>query len=110
MRNFNPFAMWSQVPLANRKASVIKSIQYGTIAFTASGSDAPTATITSVDTTKAVALYLGASGNKLSVGSTQVAPTFARITLTNGTTVTATRDADLNGMAGTVAFCVVEFN
>jgi hypothetical protein len=108
MRTFNPFAMWSQVPLANRTASVIKSIQYGTIAFT-SASDVPTATITSVSTSKAVVFHLGASAGTLSVGSTQVAPNYCRLTLTNATTVTATRSSGLNGLDGTVSFCVVEY-
>lgn len=89
--------------------STIKSIQSGTIAFGSSGSDAPTATITSIDTSKTSIYLLGVTAGTLSVGSTQVAPSYCRLELTNATTITATRAAGLNGLAGTLSYRVVEY-
>lgn len=77
----------------------IKSIQYGTIAITSPDTSA-TGTINAVDTTKAALFYLGQSN------SSNNSP--VRITLTNSTTVTATRGADSGGTA-TVSFMVLEF-
>lgn len=80
--------------------SVIKSIQYGSIVITSSTTSG-TATITAVDTNKAALLNLG---TKVSVAGQD-----NNITLTNSTTVTASRDAQTGG-SSTVRFCVVEFN
>lgn len=82
-------------------ATVINSIQYGTVALT-NGSTSATATITSVDTSKAVLINLG-----YTVSEDTAKDALARLSLTNSTTVTATRGASVNTC--TVGFCVVEF-
>lgn len=85
-------------------ASYVQSIQRGTITI-ASGSTSNTATITSVDTTKAIILYQGLTATSTS----SVQSVASRIELTNGTTVTATRGAS-NTDSVTVAYTVIEFN
>ena len=79
----------------------IKSIQRGTIAITSASSN--TATITSVDTAKTELRLLGYSVNN--TGTQQHVP---RITLTNATTVTATRDTSA-GDTTTVSFELTEY-
>ena len=81
--------------------SVIKSIQYGTVTLNAVSSG--TATITAVDTAKAVLIYLGTSYNV----TTSLSGALTRITLTNSTTVTATRGAATD--ISIASFVVVEF-
>lgn len=82
--------------------SVIKSIQYGVVVIS-TGTSA-TATITSVNTAKAVVLNLGSFSSGAAT-STQV---LAGLTLTNGTTVTANRGLSTSENTD-VYFCVVEF-
>lgn len=84
------------------QSSVIASIQYGTVSITGTNTSG-TATITSVDTSKAALLFLGFSSSR---DDGQMP---ARITLTNATTVTATRSTPGGTGATTVGFCVVEF-
>jgi len=79
--------------------SVINSIQRGTINFTLT---TETATITSVDTSKTMLSYLGNRG-----GSTDVRAVSCTIELTNGTTVTATRNDNSN--SAVVSYEVIEF-
>ena len=84
----------------------IKSIQRGTISLSSTVASA-IATITAVDTAKALLTYLGTragagSGN----GGAEWAVTLA---LTNATTITAQRDGP-NGIAIVVSYQVVEFN
>ena len=87
--------------------SPINSVQYGTVTI-ASGATSGTATITSVDTSKSV---LGFLGFTTAVDSSGVQNrVFPRITLTNATTVTATRDTSDPGKSVTVSFVVTEFN
>ena len=76
---------------------VIKSIQQGSIS--ASGATA-TATITSVNTSKAFVVFLGFSGGATSVG-------FPRIDLESSTSVRARRDNTSGSVV--VNFVVVEF-
>lgn len=82
-------------------AAVNVAAQYGTVTLASVASN--TATITSVDITKAVIIYLGMSTSNGGL-STSV---WTNVELTNSTTVTATR----TGTTGTnvVSFCVLEF-
>lgn len=86
--------LFADIVAAVRTALVggqIKSIQRGTVAIS-NGSASGTATITSVDTTKAVVLLGGFSINdNASTYSTitdKIGRTFPRLSLTNSTTVT----------------------
>lgn len=69
----------------------IKSIQRGTITIT-NGTSTATATITSVDTAKTELRLLGSS----TPGTGTSDNVLVRITLTNATTITATRGATAN--------------
>lgn len=85
-------------------ASVIQSIQQGSITISAA-SLTNTATVTSVDTSKAILIWNGLTSTNT---TTSGAPgSVARIELTNATTVTATRGDST--LAITVRFTVVEF-
>jgi len=81
----------------------IKSIQYGTLTW-ASGDTTVTATITSVNTARAVLSYLGFAGtNTTNPGADECS-----MTLTNATTVTGLRS--LSGAStASASFCVTEF-
>lgn len=102
MRTFSPFAIWSQVPLANRTASIIKSLQYTTVTFTGSNVKSGTTTITSVNTAKTVLIPLGQSG-AVTLG--------CRFSLQDSTTVKMETDGDVGGGAATYkgGVAVVEF-
>ncbi len=93
-------AVWSLVAVASRTVVAINSIQYGSITLT-DPETSDTATITSVTTSKAVLLFLGARTN--GIGGTP------SITLTNSTTVTATRLDGASGYTTVVSFVVLEF-
>lgn len=84
---------------------IMKSVQRGTVTI-AAGQTTGTATITSVNAAKALLItnWLNEplNGNNASV-------TFAGITLTNGTTVTATRNTSDASNACTVNFSIIEF-
>lgn len=90
---------------ASLLASVVKSVQYGSISIAGAASSG-TATITAVDTTKAVLLHLGSRGP--GGGSPGIADGLATLTLTNATTVTAQR-ATTFATGINVNFCVLEF-
>ena len=79
----------------------IKSIQRGTIVI-AAASASNTATITSVNTAKALITMLGAEST-----DTSVANTMTRLALTNATTVTASRGGTTGSV--TVGYQVVEY-
>lgn len=79
----------------------IKSIQRGTITI-ANAASSKTATITSVDTTKALIFSLGAESTETSVANTNV-----RLALTNATTVTAERGGTTGSVE--VGYQVVEY-
>lgn len=85
-------------------SSAVTSVQQGTITI-ASGNTTGTATITSVDTTKAVPFWLGGTVST-STASPQVV--IHRIDLTNATTVTATRGSSSTAVV-TAGYCIVEF-
>ena len=98
----------------------IKSIQRGTIALGANDTT-KAATISAVNTAKAMVNLLGVSANNsrgyydYTVGQSTVRSHYAktghqnvRLQLTNATTVTATR-ADHNDTAATVSYEVIEF-
>ena len=85
-------------------SSLIESIQYGTIALSGVQTS-NTATITSVDLSRAIIIDLRQSNNWN--GGTQPAYTSNTLALTNSTTVTAFRNAT-GGIALTAAFAVVQ--
>lgn len=88
-------------------SSFIKSIQRGTCST--GGSTSGTATITAVDTANCTVRFLGYVDGNASDGATVPDVHFARIALTNSTTVTITR-AVLDVAASRVArFEVIEF-
>lgn len=97
-----PFGMWKASSYA--PSSYIRSIQNGSITI-ASGSTSNTATISSVTTANTWLKYDGVTATSTS----NVQSVATRITLTNSTTVTATRGAS-NSDAVTVYFSVVEFS
>lgn len=111
MRFFNPLSVWTQVTIANKTARVFKSVQYGTYTF-GSGGTSTTATITSVDTTRAVVIPLGFTVAAVVSGAGGIGATNPYLTLTNATTITATRasgtDSAGTAMVGTGSFVVVE--
>jgi hypothetical protein len=102
-RQLNPAQIWSQAPLANRTASVIKSIQTGTISFVGANVISGTATITAVTVAKSVCIF---NGQTRPGGNTFM----CSMTLTNTTTVTFSTQGD-NGSSYTAtgAYTVVEF-
>lgn len=90
----------------NARKSTVKSIQYVTLTL-ASGNTSDTATISAVDTAKTTLHMLGFSTSYTGGGSPTPASTFPRITLTNSTTITATRNtAPANDTV--ISICVEE--
>lgn len=85
------------------RSSVIKSIQSGTIDL--AGVTSATATVTAVVLANAVLLYNGRSNNNAAATS---AAGYPRLTLTNTTTVTATRNTAQAG-AMPVAWVLIEY-
>ncbi len=85
----------------------IKSIQTGAVSMT--NTTSATATITSVNTAKAIFSLLGQSANWQGAGF--LTAIHARVILTNATTVTATKTGAANpGNTLTVRFMIIEFN
>ncbi len=81
----------------------IKSVQYGSITY---GSASATATVSSVNTAKAVLSFLGYNTDVIATdGQTGYVP---NITLTNATTVTSTTRTN-TGASKTVTFVLTEF-
>jgi hypothetical protein len=88
--------------------SGVKSVQYGTINFTAGmGRQSQTATITSVNTAKAVLTNLGCLDNDMSLGT--YTALYAGLTLTNATTVTGRVIMSSSDVAPACYFVVVEY-
>lgn len=87
-------------------SSVIQSIQQGTITI-AAGTLSNTATISSVNTANSILIWDGTKTDTPSPTTTQ--RWITRIALTNGTTVTATREASSGTVVVTVGFTVIEF-
>ena len=83
--------------------SYIKSIQQVSITI-GSGATSNTATITSVDTTKAWVIFLGETSTTVSSDNNRY--DFCRVELTNATTVTAYRDTSNTGSVTVNAFIV----
>jgi len=83
-------------------ATIVSSVQQGTVAIS-TGTSA-TDTITSVDTTRSIALY---NGTEFDTGSAS-GDGLAEISLTNATTVTASRGVSSSNTA-TAAYVVIEF-
>ena len=84
---------------------MIKSIQRGIVAILGSNA-AGTATVTAVNTSKAVLTHLGSS---IFVGATDAADSDGRITLTNSTTITATRGNNASSSALNISYELVEY-
>ena len=85
----------------------IKSVQRGTISLTGSNTTA-TATVSAVDVTKSQLAMLGLSTDS---GNTNVtSESFTRLSLTNSTTITATRGTVGLGIHTTVSWELTEFN
>lgn len=87
--------------------SAIKSIQRGVISLSDSQTS-NTATISAVVVEKSVIMPLGVSGEDTTDGNYAVDHLFIRLSLTNTTTVTATRTRP-NSIAATVGYQVIEF-
>lgn len=85
-------------------ASLVKSIQRGTISL--NGVLSNTATITSVDLANSVLLFLGASSNNAGDNIPDYAP---RLALTNATTITATKFSLGGGGNTVVSYEVLEY-
>ena len=83
--------------------SLIKSIQRGTITLT-DPATSNTATITAVNTGKSEVTFLGASGD---TSATQNSMQQVDLTLTDSTTVTATRSTGVGNV--TVSYEVIEW-
>lgn len=103
-RQLNPSQVWSQTPLASRTASVIKSIQQGTISLP-NGNGTGTATITSVTTGKSMVTLSGLTS--ADNNTTYPSARMARVDLTNATTVTMTRATSVDGLIA--GYQVVEY-
>ena len=84
--------------------AAINSIQMGTILIEDEALT-NTATIDSVDTANAVVFSLG-----IAASSSNIWLALAMVTLTNATTVTASRGGGLNTYSTTISFCVIEFS
>lgn len=101
-RGSSPGAIWNY---PNR--TIVRRIQRGTISLAAGMTTSATATITAVDTAKAVLLHGGWTGVS---GGGALGAERPRIALTNATTITATRvGPDTNTQQSVVAYQVVEF-
>lgn len=83
------------------RARVFRSIQHFTVTI-ADGQASGTAPITAVNTARTFLVHLGASG------AATAQHMFARLTLTNSTTVTATRGSSTTTDTVTVAGIAVE--
>lgn len=83
--------------------SPIKSIQRGTITFDNTNTSV-SATISSVDTTKTFLSFLGFEA----AGTSDIRYSACRLSLTNATTVTATKH--LFNLTPTVSYEVIEYN
>lgn len=95
--------------ILSRNPSAVKSIQHGTIAFTAKTT---TQTISAVDVTRAVVLHTGSSGNyntSSNSGPGNSGYWDSRLTLKNATTVEAEVGYYNSGYNSKVSYVVIEF-
>jgi len=108
-RRYDPHARQTGSALASvvsnwGQSLVIKSVQRGTIAIT--GGTSNTATITAVSTANSLVHYLCQSCSLLGANGNIV---FARVDLTNSTTVTASVNTSPGANTTTVGYEVIEF-
>lgn len=101
-RNSSTSAVTVRGTIVEFVSSAISSVQSGTIVL--SGVTSNTATISSVDTSKSVVLWLGHITNST---SSNVSRAWGSFVLTNATTVTFSRSVSNNVLTG--SFMVVEF-
>jgi NADPH-dependent glutamate synthase beta subunit-like oxidoreductase len=99
-----PAQVWSQVPTANRIASVIKSVQKGQTNF-ASGASNATTTITEVDMDKSVVVF---GGYRTPSDITYASAATAAVKFSNSTTITVDRSTTMS-FAGYLPWTVVEY-
>jgi len=100
-RGTTPVAQW----LTSGAGNAIRTIQRGTIVIPGA-STSNTATITSVQFGNAIVAYLGCTV----AGAENPSGSFARVTLTDATTVTATKGSGAGGQDDvTVSYEVIEF-
>ena len=109
MRGFNPVGFWTQVSISTRLTRGVRSIQAGTITIASGNNTSNTATLgtTLTDAARAHVIYNGYSAD--ANGGAAPPESNVRLTLTNTTTVTATRSAGVNSAACIVAFTVIEY-
>lgn len=91
------------------KKSVIKSIQSGTISI-AVGTKTNTATISSVDLSKAAIIHNGSRGGTNSSTESALNRVNVTLTLTNSTTLTANSYINVTTTATIVSYTIVEFD
>jgi len=101
-----PAQMWSQVPTANKVASVIKSIQRGVIYLGPGGVSTTTATITAVVMAKSVVLW---GGSDFNINGGYYTSSHTKMVLTNTTTVTVSRAESYYSSAANMPYQVVEY-
>lgn len=85
-----------------------KRIQYSSVSIGGS-SDTGNTTITSVDTSKSVVRWLGASGSDQGAFVLSDAEWMAYLELTSATNVRATRDTSGQGPSVDIYFCIIEY-
>jgi hypothetical protein len=98
----SPLEMFG-LPAAAGATAYVTSVQHAAITI-ANGQTVGTATISSIDTTKTFLIYLGSNNDSNNGGNV----TRARVTLTNATTVTATRNTLSAGQSVIVNVVIVE--
>lgn len=91
--------------MARYPSGFIKSIQRGTTTHGTSGAATATATINAVNTAKCEISLIGVSGDF----NTSPKEYLFRVSLTDATTITTTRNSATGFSTGTVAFQVVEY-
>lgn len=103
---FNGSASITSYGVAQYLPGVLRSVQRGSIGLN-SGATSGTATITSVDTTRAVCMDLGDGAR--SSGASEATNVWTHYkTLTNATTVTAVRNSGGTSSTTTVTYQIVE--
>lgn len=85
-----------------------KSVQSGSITI-ATSTTSNTATISAVSVANAVLVWCGCYTNDNVNNSTEIGSGFARMTLTNSTTITATRGAANASFTVTIKYYIVEY-
>ena len=86
----------------------VKSVQRGTITILAGVQPSATATVNSVDVNKSLLTHLGQTGYYNTTSLEGIS--HVRLSLTNGTTITATTAASPNATSYVVSYELVEYN